>query len=89
MTSDNGHKSCQTHCCERHGCKYGYDDCPVVMKQLEQEYPCEYCPSLEDIKAYLKHYQEELDWWGVLNDRKVKKLLQEYREKLKKEKDVR
>jgi hypothetical protein len=23
------HLSCPTHCCPIHGCKYGYEDCPV------------------------------------------------------------
>lgn len=79
-------KSCQSHCCERHGCKYGYDDCPVENKEVEQDYPCEYCPSLEDIQAYLKHYQEELDWWGELTDRKCRKLREQ---KAKEKKDAR
>ena len=36
----------QTHCCVLHGCKYGQDDdCPVVNKIIEQEYPCEDCNS--------------------------------------------
>lgn len=30
-----------THCCAEHErCKYGEDDCPVVNKWVEQEYPC-------------------------------------------------
>lgn len=32
-----------THCCKRHGCKYGDSDCPVEMGLLVQEYPCENC----------------------------------------------
>ena len=31
------------HCCSKHGCKYGYIDCPVQNKLVEQKYPCEYC----------------------------------------------
>jgi len=31
------------HCCKRHGCKYGNDDCPVAYGNLDQEYPCEDC----------------------------------------------
>jgi hypothetical protein len=31
------------HCCQKHGCKYGYDDCPVVTGQQKQSFPCESC----------------------------------------------
>jgi len=40
-----------THCCTRHGCKYGDKDCPVVTGQVKQEYLCEECgdvPLLRD-----------------------------------------
>lgn len=33
----------QYHCCALHGCKYGDDDCPVVLMQTRQDYTCEYC----------------------------------------------
>ena len=33
----------QTHCCVQHGCKYGEKDCPVVKKEIKQEYLCELC----------------------------------------------
>ncbi len=32
-----------THCCDKHGCKYGDDDCPVTLGKEQQEYPCETC----------------------------------------------
>lgn len=35
-----------SHCCLRHGCKYGAmtkDPCPVVSGQIKQAYRCEYC----------------------------------------------
>ncbi len=32
-----------THCCIKHGCKYGDEDCPVVSGKIKQEYICEYC----------------------------------------------
>jgi hypothetical protein len=34
----------RTHCCIDHGCKYGYDDCPVASGYVVQDYPCEECP---------------------------------------------
>lgn len=37
------------HCCKKHGCKYGDDDCPVETGQKPQSYPCEVCDmDLED-----------------------------------------
>lgn len=37
------HKSCETHCCINHGCKYGHEDCPVENGTIAQAYLCEYC----------------------------------------------
>ena len=32
----------ETHCCKRHGCKYGeHDNCPVTLELVEQAYGCE------------------------------------------------
>jgi len=39
----NGYNPHPTHCCKKHGCKYGYDDCPVYIGKEKQEYPCEEC----------------------------------------------
>ena len=39
----------QTHCCLLHGCKYGDEGCPVVLKIIEQKYPCEDC-DIQEIK---------------------------------------
>lgn len=33
----------QTHCCLHHSCKYGNEDCPVMLELIKQEYPCESC----------------------------------------------
>lgn len=33
----------RTHCCIFHGCKYGYNDCPVYTAVIPQEYVCENC----------------------------------------------
>lgn len=30
-----------SHCCKQCGCKYGDDDCPVVLGHVESKYPCE------------------------------------------------
>jgi len=53
----------ETHCCIKHGCKYGDIDCPVVLGIIKQRYLCESCSwdvqgknqSLESItKIFLK-----------------------------------
>lgn len=31
------------HCCARHGCKYGDEDCPVELGLKKQSYLCEWC----------------------------------------------
>jgi hypothetical protein len=33
---------CTTHCCIKHGCKYGYDDCPVMLGLCPSN-SCEEC----------------------------------------------
>ena len=33
----------KTHCCLKHGCKYGEDDCPVASGEIDQLYDCEEC----------------------------------------------
>jgi hypothetical protein len=33
----------ETHCCKTHGCKYGDEDCPVVLGIVKQKYDCESC----------------------------------------------
>lgn len=43
------HKACRTHCCILHGCKYGYNDCPVALELVKQAYPCDLCPTEEDV----------------------------------------
>lgn len=32
------------HCCMEHGCKYGTEDCPVILGETQQLYRCESCP---------------------------------------------
>lgn len=31
------------HCCARHGCKYGNDNCPVWTGKKKQSFDCEMC----------------------------------------------
>lgn len=55
----------ETHCCEKHGCKYGDNDCCVALGIAKQRYPCEHCSdeeqefSLEDIQ---KAFEAGVAW---------------------------
>ena len=31
----------RTHCCKKHGCKYDYEYCPVVLGHVKQDHKCE------------------------------------------------
>lgn len=42
------------HCCARHGCKYGKEDCPVELKIKNQSFACEACSD-----SYVKHDWQE------------------------------
>jgi hypothetical protein len=52
-----------SHCCVMHGCKYGDEDCPVVNKEIKQEFICESCgyqgfKKVEHINEYLDYQQK-------------------------------
>lgn len=56
MATDGGsdplrYVSCPSHCCSAHGCKYGYEGCPVVAGQVAQDHPCEQCTYVLDDAA--------------------------------------
>ena len=61
----------QTHCCQRHGCKYSYqgDACPVETGDIVQTYPCEQCRPTESIRAQIAALEAELAWSQKLEDR--------------------
>lgn len=54
MTSEAVH---ERHCCPRHGCKYGDDDCPVEKGGLAENRggPCEIC---DDHGPYLTGHSQ-------------------------------
>lgn len=31
----------EAHCCKKHGCKYGDEDCPIVLGHAKQRYTCD------------------------------------------------
>lgn len=43
------HKS---HCCKKHGCKYGDNDCPVELGEVIQDHPCESCSREQEDPLY-------------------------------------
>jgi hypothetical protein len=52
-----------SHCCERHGCKYGEGEyCAVESKTHKQDYPCEFCVDIADAEAQIEHLKEEINF---------------------------
>lgn len=51
------------HCCLKHGCKYGDDDCTVTTGQKAQSFECEYCDSDKETLASIPYEDliEELE----------------------------
>lgn len=58
MVPPLNYPSCKSHCCELHGCKYGHAGCPVVNREVKQDYPCEFCPDVEDVEDAVKVMRE-------------------------------
>jgi len=48
----------QSHCCKWHGCKYGDENCPVVLGAVKQLYLCEDCEEDLEEKEYYKNKLE-------------------------------
>lgn len=61
----------ETHCCLRHGCKYGYPEgeCAVEAKAVVQSGACPYCESTELLKSKIAELNEELKWSESLEAR--------------------
>lgn len=57
----------QSHCCMKHGCKYDCEDCPIVLKQVKQDYPCYRCSFLDDMGYINPPQQWKLpDEWDLM-----------------------
>jgi len=69
-----------THCCYLHGCKYGYDDCPVSTGEVKQEYVCEYCSD----EGY-KEVKEITSLIGkkMIDKEELESLIERYKEELR------
>lgn len=55
------------HCCLKHGCKYGDDDCPVATSVFGQSYPCEDCegPPANGIVVIKRGIQPKKGEWAL------------------------
>lgn len=55
-----------SHCCSKHGCKYGSDECSVVRFGFTQEFLCERC---DDEEASFPAWSDELadEIWTVFH----------------------
>lgn len=52
-----------SHCCARHGCKYGDGKyCAVEAKHHKQDHPCEQCVDVDEAEAEIKELQEEIEF---------------------------
>jgi hypothetical protein len=76
----------QTHCCIKHGCKYGDEDCPVASGEIKQDYVCEWCgedgvKTVDEIEDFYLDYRT---MWEEL-----KTLVEGYANKTKGENDER
>lgn len=71
MRPEPSYRSCPSHCCPQHGCKYGHDGCPVATGQVPPEFPanngCERCEwEAEEIAAGRDpHAETPLDPFGL------------------------
>jgi hypothetical protein len=57
-----------THCCPL-GCKYGDDDCPVVLGKAPAKYQCESCTcelSNQSASKIPDSAEKENAWWDSL-----------------------
>jgi hypothetical protein len=49
-----------THCCKKHGCKYGDDNCPVVSGIEKAKYMCEDCEN--GLQSQIETFLIQLDY---------------------------
>jgi hypothetical protein len=59
----------RTHCCDKHGCKYGNDNCPVVLKKIRQTYPCNTCGEKDQGRGgFYEQKGHRLIWHPYVSD---------------------
>lgn len=52
------------YCCKHHGCKYNDPNCPVVLMQQEQSFPCEDCECKDIIRIELTYDEYDCEDCG-------------------------
>lgn len=53
----------ETHCCKKHGCKYGkHEDCPVVLDLVKQAYSCQTGFDMEEDCFEEDCFEEDIDF---------------------------
>lgn len=56
----------RTHCCKRHGCKYGDANCPIENGTVVQDYPCESCGNDTDkLEDYIETFASIYNKLGI------------------------
>lgn len=65
------------HCCTKHGCKYGDDNCPVVLGLKKQSYACEECCYEKEELEHIKAYANKLGY-GLISTDMLHDLLDQY-----------
>jgi len=68
----------ETHCCIKHGCKYGDSDCPVTIALVKQRYDCETCSDDEIERGWYKKQPDE--YTDDVGEEEVKELLTTWEE---------
>jgi len=66
----------RTHCCKKHGCKYGDEYCPVVLGHVKQDYKCEsgdfdngcFEPEIEELQKQEGYFFTEEQLNQLLSD---------------------
>ena len=60
-----------THCCGKHGCKYGDSDCSVKSGEYAQKYACPSCKGADYLATEQATLQSELAWTEELATRGI------------------
>jgi len=54
----------RTHCCKKHGCKYGDEKCPVILGTIKQDHPCEDCKPITEQPFTFNELIAFGNWYG-------------------------
>jgi len=66
--NDREYRVHTTHCCKKHGCKYGDNDCPIAYGNEEQVYPCPDCDDGYDDEPDFDIKAPDIEW--IMDERK-------------------